>query len=431
MAFGIDGQQPDDCAYITPAAITGAVDNWAPADAVTGVGLASASIVRQALTAASTLNGMTTGGSCRFVLLENLSTTFSWTVAHEAVSSTDINRFTLPNATNLVIPPLGSAAFVYDVPTNRFRADNAPTSAASLSGTTNTIAKFTSATTIGNSSITDDGVTLTTGVKLYGLTSRFRSTDPSALAAGPPAMVAGWYSGAGTAGDRYGVEGFVDGSFDATAGVRNPVAVYAAANATRSAGGNAVTNVAVRAEAVASAGVNAYSWYSLLGDMLQTGNATFGAALAHQGSTLGFYNTAPVTKPAVSGAGNTNALTSLLAALVSQGLISSTATPSNAAAFTVEHFSGATAVCGPTVDRTFFDDHLGGVTATLANGTADGFLKTFSGDVADGAVTLTPASFANGSTLTQSSRFFAFQLMWNATSSKWQIAGPLYNVVLA
>jgi hypothetical protein len=59
-----------------------------------------------------------------------------------------------------------------------------------------------------------------------------------------------------------------------------------------------------------------------------TGTLTVSGALTHTGSTLGFYNAAPITKPVVTGCrSDGTALQSLLQALQSQGLIVNSTTP--------------------------------------------------------------------------------------------------------
>ncbi len=58
------------------------------------------------------------------------------------------------------------------------------------------------------------------------------------------------------------------------------------------------------------------------GKLTASAEVQIGGALNHDGTTIGFYGTAPVTKPAVTGsrAGNA-ALASLLTALASQGIV--------------------------------------------------------------------------------------------------------------
>jgi hypothetical protein len=62
-------------------------------------------------------------------------------------------------------------------------------------------------------------------------------------------------------------------------------------------------------------------------DLYLSGLAQIGGALDHDGTAVGFYGTAPVAKPTVTGsrAGNA-ALASLLTALASQGLITDSST---------------------------------------------------------------------------------------------------------
>jgi hypothetical protein len=72
---------------------------------------------------------------------------------------------------------------------------------------------------------------------------------------------------------------------------------------------------------------------TITGALTTTGAVNIGGALNHDGSTAGFFGTAPATKQAVTGALSTVAdapakavLTSILAALVAYGLITNSTT---------------------------------------------------------------------------------------------------------
>jgi hypothetical protein len=104
-------------AILTPAAIGGVVNNYAPAT------LANATLLRQDLTAASTITGVTTGIDGRRLTIININATQAnqLTIGHENLGSAAANRFTLPSALDWIIPIGGSATFVYDGTSARWR----------------------------------------------------------------------------------------------------------------------------------------------------------------------------------------------------------------------------------------------------------------------------------------------------------------------
>jgi len=100
---------------ITPAAIAGVINNYTP-----GGPAAIYNVIRQALTAAATITGLGAIGLGKRLILRNLSATFALTLAHEDAGSNPSNRFHLPGAVNLVIPPFGSQEVIYDDATIRW-----------------------------------------------------------------------------------------------------------------------------------------------------------------------------------------------------------------------------------------------------------------------------------------------------------------------
>lgn len=87
--------------------------------------------------------------------------------------------------------------------------------------------------------------------------------------------------------------------------------------------------------------------------------------------------------------------------------------------FTVEAETGTTAVVDPTKFKTTFDTTAGACAATLADGEDVGQLKLIHHITDNGDVTLTPATFADGSTLTFADAGDWALLMW--TASGWTV----------
>lgn len=99
---------------ISPSAITGSVDNYAPTS------LADAIAIRQDLSAAATLTGLTGGASGRLLILTNIHASLRLTLAHD-VTSTAANRFTLPGAVSYFLDPGQSVLLRYDATSSRWR----------------------------------------------------------------------------------------------------------------------------------------------------------------------------------------------------------------------------------------------------------------------------------------------------------------------
>jgi hypothetical protein len=139
---------------IAPAALAGgATNDYNPA------GLATISTLNQDASAPSTLTGIAALPAGRELLLINTSAANTITLTNEDASSAPANRFALPNGSSLAIQPGGAVLLRYAGTATRWRAV-ASSSSVSGSGTLNTLAKFTSPSAIGNSSITDNGVTI-------------------------------------------------------------------------------------------------------------------------------------------------------------------------------------------------------------------------------------------------------------------------------
>lgn len=105
---------------ISPTAITGSNDNYAP------TGLSTASTIRQDLSAAATLTGLTGGSDGRVIFLYNIATTAGRTLTftHDA-TSTAANRFLCPGGVAYVVPPTGGVVLQYDSTSSRWRVSHA------------------------------------------------------------------------------------------------------------------------------------------------------------------------------------------------------------------------------------------------------------------------------------------------------------------
>jgi hypothetical protein len=79
----------------------------------------------------------------------------------------------------------------------------------------------------------------------------------------------------------------------------------------------------------------------------------------------------------------------------------------------------------PVVDRTFVSGI--GVDLTLANGTIDGFIKSFI--ITSGSGTITPANLADGDVLSYSAAPANVDFIWDAVGGTWHVHGNPYNMV--
>jgi hypothetical protein len=91
---------------------------------------------------------------------------------------------------------------------------------------------------------------------------------------------------------------------------------------------------------------------------------------------------------------------------------------------TVERLS-ADGAADPAIDRTFVSGS--GTDLTLANGTIDGFIKSFV--VTGGTGTITPANLADGDVLTWTATPANVDFIWDATNTTWHVIGNPYNMV--
>jgi len=85
--------------------------------------------IRATLTGNQTLTGVVPDGvtpNGELLLISNIDTVDTLTIAHESASSTAANRFTLPSALNLSIAPRGAMLFRYDDTSARWRTMSGP-----------------------------------------------------------------------------------------------------------------------------------------------------------------------------------------------------------------------------------------------------------------------------------------------------------------
>lgn len=85
----------------------------------------------------------------------------------------------------------------------------------------------------------------------------------------------------------------------------------------------------------------------------------------------------------------------------------------------------ASGAASPSADRSFVSGV--GIAITLANGTVDGFIKSFT--ITSGSGTITPANLADGDVLTYASAPANVSLIWDATNVTWHVYGNPYNLV--
>jgi hypothetical protein len=121
-------------------------------------GLATATHVRvDASTSGIDITGLAGGTAGRHLTLIHSGTTNSIALHHQSGSSSAGNRFASPTGANFTLAPGYSVQLVYDGVDAVWRILQ-PASSSSLSGgSTNALARWTSASTLGNSGITDDG----------------------------------------------------------------------------------------------------------------------------------------------------------------------------------------------------------------------------------------------------------------------------------
>ena len=100
---------------VTPAQLTGNVDDYAP------TGLSTASILRLDSDAARTVTGISAAVTVLRKKLINIGA-FDITLAHQSSSSVAANRFTIPGGADLVLEPGDAVDLFCDVATATWRA---------------------------------------------------------------------------------------------------------------------------------------------------------------------------------------------------------------------------------------------------------------------------------------------------------------------
>lgn len=122
-----------DNATTSPTALSGSTNNYAPAN------FSTTFAIRQDVSSAATLTGLTAGVDGRMIILTNITTTAAntLTLTNEDGSSTAANRFTLPNAVSWSIPAGGSLILRYDGTSARWRPAGGDNLTPTFSGLTN------------------------------------------------------------------------------------------------------------------------------------------------------------------------------------------------------------------------------------------------------------------------------------------------------
>lgn len=141
-------------ADITPSQITSNQNDYAP------TGHVSAVVMRLSSDASRDITGLAGGADGRLVILHNVGSN-SIVLKDESASSTAANRFAL-NA-DITLGADQGVILNYDSTSSRWRVPvpASPSGGGISALTTNTVPKATSSTVIGNSSITDNGTTVT------------------------------------------------------------------------------------------------------------------------------------------------------------------------------------------------------------------------------------------------------------------------------
>ncbi len=142
---------------ITPTALTGSNNNWAP------TGLSTAAIIRAQATSSATVTGLTAQSSGRLIVLQNIDTATTITLTNEDSNSTAANRFSF--GVNLVVGPKASAFLRYDGTLSRWVSAAGPLPASSSQATAGT-----------------DTTTFMTPANVYAQGQANIATSPQALA---------------------------------------------------------------------------------------------------------------------------------------------------------------------------------------------------------------------------------------------------------
>jgi hypothetical protein len=107
-----------ETAAISPVAITGAHNDYAPVDALNPTqDLSQCRVVRQDLSGAANLTGLVAPNAFnrgQRICIRNLNAALSLTLNHENVGSAAGNRFNLPGGASLVLTPFSSVDLWYD-----------------------------------------------------------------------------------------------------------------------------------------------------------------------------------------------------------------------------------------------------------------------------------------------------------------------------
>lgn len=123
---------------ISPSAITGTVNDYNP------TGLSTAQVIRQDLSANTTVTGLAGGADGRIIVLINIDPSFRLSLAHASGSSSAANRFALPQGLTLTLRTGEAVILQYDSTATVWRPVAFTGTADAVTGITYSIATETS-----------------------------------------------------------------------------------------------------------------------------------------------------------------------------------------------------------------------------------------------------------------------------------------------
>jgi hypothetical protein len=160
----------DPVAIPTALASSSTTNNYNPWSTL----ISPTSYVRQDVTGSgtATISGITAAGAPnsegRLLFWNNISAAGSQAFLNASGLSTAPNQLLTPGGVTITIGPGGSAIFIYDTTEDAWRLVSASVAnSITGSGTANSIPVFTTASVIGNSSITDNGTTVATAEPVH------------------------------------------------------------------------------------------------------------------------------------------------------------------------------------------------------------------------------------------------------------------------
>jgi hypothetical protein len=232
------------------------------------------------------ISGMAALGDGEVRHIHNFSTTATMSFHSLDSNSVAANQMYLPDNTTVTVPPFGSVTFHYDAGVGKWVALAIPNNINNnITGTTNTIAKFTSAHVAGDAAARDNGSTFTIGgaagvrtVAIGDVTSQELINGPTLQSFAIPSTAYGFGEV-----NRIEIQGVVpafpadlfalvlrdSAVADTTTHSQHSGAIAAEVTSTRTAGGNDLINTAI--ECTASGGQVNECLHVLGGDIVIDG----------------------------------------------------------------------------------------------------------------------------------------------------------------